>query len=57
MNTQRSDLICVATRIKQLQKELSDAEWNNSPDISFLRHELAHFTSLAERGIVYEPTF
>jgi len=51
------DLICVSTRIKQLQKELSDAEWNNSPNISFLRHELAHFTSLAKSGILYEPTF
>jgi hypothetical protein len=51
------ELTCVATRIKKLQKELSDAEWENSPNVGFLRHELEHFTSLAKRGIVYEPNF
>lgn len=50
-------LICVATRIKVLQRELSDAEWDNSPTIDIIRHELAHFTNLAERGILVEPTF
>lgn len=50
-------LTCVATRIKELQKELSDAEWDNSPNVAILRHELEHFTSLAKQGIVYEPDF
>lgn len=50
-------LTCVATRIKELYRELEDAEWNNSPNLAFLRNEYAHFTSLAKRGILYEPNF
>lgn len=50
-------LTCVATRIKELQKELSDAEWESSPNVDMLRHELEHFTNLMRRGILLEPDF
>lgn len=49
--------VCVATRIKELQKELSDAEWENSPNLAILQHELAHFTKLVSQGILVEPNF
>ena len=51
------DLICVATRVKQLRKEVSDAEWEGKDNLQALTTELKHYEKLANDGVDYEPTF
>ena len=50
-------LIDVVARTKALSKEISDAEWVNSPQSSILKRELNRYKDLLEEGIHYEPKF
>ena len=51
------DLICVATRVKELRKEVSDAEWEGKDNLQRLTTELKYYERLANDGVKYEPTF
>lgn len=51
------DLICVATRVKELRKEVSDAEWERKDNLQALTRELNHYEKLANDGVLYEPNF
>ena len=50
-------LIDVASMVKHLRKKLSDAEWDETPEVPILRSELAHYEALSEQGVLWEPTF
>tara|TARA_R100001369_G_scaffold718_1_gene2490 strand:+ start:429 stop:599 length:171 start_codon:yes stop_codon:yes gene_type:complete len=50
-------LIDVVARTKALSKEISDAEWINSPQSSILKRELNRYKDLLQEGIHYEPKF
>ena len=50
-------LIDVASTVKHLRKKLSDAEWDETPDVPIIRSELAHYEALSEQGVLWEPTF
>ena len=50
-------LTCVATQYKVLQRELSDAEWNNDPRAKLIRTEFMRFEALIQQGVMYEPNF
>jgi hypothetical protein len=56
-NEDDARLIDVASEVKRLRKELSDAEWDDTPDVPILRSNLAHYEALAEQGVLWEPTF
>lgn len=51
------DLICVATRVKELRREVSDAEWEGRDTLQNLTNELKYYERLANDGVKYEPTF
>lgn len=51
------DLICVATRVKELRKEVSDAEWEGKDTLQILITELKYYERLANDGVEYDPTF
>lgn len=51
------DLICVATRVKELRREVSDAEWEGKDNLQRLTTELKYYERLANDGVKYEPTF
>lgn len=50
-------LICVATRVKELRKEVSDAEWEGKDTLQRLTTELKYYERLANDGVRYDPTF
>lgn len=50
-------LICVATRVKELRKEVGDAEWEGQENLQSLTRELKYYEQLANDGVKYEPTF
>jgi len=50
-------LTCVATRYKQLRRELADAEWGDDPRAELIRTEFRHFEALMKQGVMYEPNF
>jgi len=50
-------LTCVATRYKQLTRELGDAEWDDDPRAELIRTEFKHFEALLKQGVLYEPNF
>lgn len=52
-----NDLICVATRVKELRKEVGDAEWEGKDTLQRLATELKHYERLANDGVKYDPTF
>lgn len=52
-----NDLICVATRVKELRKEVGDAEWEGKDTLQKLTTELKYYESLANDGVKYDPTF
>jgi hypothetical protein len=52
-----SNLICVATRLKELRKEVGDAEWEGRKTLQNLTTELRYYEQLANNGVKYEPTF
>ena len=51
------DLICVATRVKELRRQVWDAEWEGKDNLKSLERELKHYEQLANDGVRYEPTF
>ena len=51
------DLTCVATRIKELRKEVGVAEWEGRKDLQFLARELNYYERLANNGVMYDPNF
>lgn len=51
------ELICVATRVKELRKDVGDAEWEGKDNLQALARELKYYEQLANDGVVYEPTF
>lgn len=57
IETVTDELICVATRVRQLRKEVSDAEWEGRPDLQKLTNELKYYEQLANNGVRYDPTF
>lgn len=57
IETVTDELICVATRVRQLRKEVSDAEWEGKDNLQALTTELKHYEKLANDGVYYEPTF
>lgn len=52
-----NDLICVATRVKELRKEVGDAEWEGKDTLQNLTEELKYYEKLANDGVKYEPNF
>jgi SMC interacting uncharacterized protein involved in chromosome segregation len=57
MEAVTDDLICVATRVKELRKQVGDAEWEGKDNLKSLERELKHYEQLANDGVRYEPTF
>lgn len=47
----------VSEQVKKLEREVSDAEWDNDPRLEFLVKELRHYKELQEKGELYEPKF
>lgn len=47
----------VNARVKALRLQVSDAEWNASPDAGRLRSELARYERLQSEGVTLEPKF
>ena len=50
-------LVCVATRYKELTRELSDAEWDEDPSVELVRAEFKHYQALLQQGLMPEPKF
>ena len=50
-------LIDVAQQVKQLEREISDAEWDSDPRLEELVRELNHYKELQAKGVLYEPNF
>ena len=50
-------LINVAQQVKKLEREISDAEWDDDPRLSYLARQLNHYKELQAKGILYDPTF
>jgi len=51
------DLIYVPDEIKRLEREVSDADWNDDPRLAFLVTELRHYKELLNADKLYEPNF
>lgn len=47
----------VSAEVKRLEREVSDAEWDDDPRVGALARELRHYKELQEQGVVYEPNF
>lgn len=52
-----NDLICVATRVKELRRQVNDAEWEGKDNLQKLTTELKYYERLANDGVKYDPTF
>jgi len=51
------ELVCVATRVKQLRREVGDAEWEGKDNLQRLTNELKYYEELTTRGVKYDPNF
>ena len=47
----------VAKRVRKLERELSDADWDDDPRFSAIALELQHFKKLQAEGKLWEPNF
>lgn len=47
----------VSAEVKKLEREVSDAEWDNDPRLEYLVQQLRHYKELQEKGQLYEPNF
>ena len=47
----------VSAEVKKLEREVSDAEWDNDPRLEYLVKQLRHYKELQEKGQLYEPNF
>jgi hypothetical protein len=52
-----NDLICVATRTRELRKEVGEAEWEGKDNLQALERELKYYEQLSNDGVKYDPTF
>lgn len=50
-------LTSVAKRVRKLERELSDAEWDDDPRFGAIALELQHYKKLQEEGKLWEPNF
>jgi hypothetical protein len=50
-------LIDVSREVKRLEREVSDAEWDNDPRLSYLARQLRHYKELQAKGVLHEPNF
>jgi len=50
-------LVDVSKETKRLEREVSDAEWNDDPRLEQLVRELNHYKELQAKGVLYEPNF
>lgn len=50
-------LISVAKRVRKLERELSDADWDDDPRYSIIASELEHYKKLQAEGKMWEPNF
>jgi hypothetical protein len=47
----------IPDEVRRLDREASDAEWNNDPRLEAVIRELKHMKELQDAGELYEPTF
>lgn len=47
----------IPDRVKQLTREVSDAEWEGDPRAARLAKELQHYKEKQAKGELYEPKF
>jgi hypothetical protein len=47
----------IPDEVRRLDREASDAEWNNDPRLEAVIRELNHMKELQDAGELYEPTF
>ena len=47
----------IPDEVRRLDREVSDAEWNNDPRLEAVIRELKHMKELQDAGELYEPTF
>lgn len=52
-----NDLICVATRVRELRKEVDEAAWEGKDNLKNLERELKYYEQLSNDGVKYDPTF
>jgi len=57
MRSINPDLVYVPDEIKRLEREVSDAEWNEDPRLAFLVNELNHYKELLNADRIFEPNF
>lgn len=50
-------LVEVAAEGRRLEREVSDAEWNDDPRLGQLVRELNYYKDLQEKGVLYDPSF
>lgn len=50
-------LTYIPREIKRLEREVSDAEWENDPRLAALVSELNHLKEQMNDGKLYEPRF
>lgn len=50
-------LTSVAKRVRKLERELSDAEWDSDPRYEMIATELDHYRKLQAEGKLWEPDF
>lgn len=56
-NEKDARLTSVAAEVKRLRRELSDAEWEDAPNVDSIRRELTHYEDLSRQGVLWEPNF
>ena len=47
----------VSSTVKKLEREVSDAEWDDDTRLVYLVQQLRHYKELQEKGELYEPNF
>ena len=47
----------VVQKVRELEKELSDADWDNDPRFGVIAKELEHYKKLQAEGKLWEPNF
>lgn len=43
--------------VRRLEREVSDAEWDQDPRLEFLTSELNYYKDKQNKGELYEPSF
>jgi len=50
-------LVSVSAEVRRLEKEVSDADWDDDPRLEHLIKELNRCKALLAAGVLYEPNF